>query len=181
MIEQEIQNSAFVETCKNATIEALKGKVSDEDIAHLLSFMNGDTVLSEKGATSDSGPGPQDAKTELYTIGIYGHVKCTPTHFPYEYNANHWGLGASVMTTYGIMYTAYNTWEAFFRETRGYHAQGIAKGGGILQITWFNGKGTPIGRTAQFCRRRYWPVRSWWQREVEEEMSPHRCYDPLSV
>jgi hypothetical protein len=44
------------------------------------------------------------------------------------------------------MYTAYDSWDAFFRNVTSAHAQGIAEAGGILQINWFIENGTPVGQ-----------------------------------
>lgn len=142
MIKELYQSKEFVKACKDATIKALAGKVKDEDVNKLLSHMPDETSVS----AGLGAPGPAEAKGETYTVLLYGYVKCTPTHLDHEFEANHWGLGLSAMASYGSMYTAYDSWKGLFSETRGYHAQGIADAGGILQITWFNGKGVPIGQ-----------------------------------
>ena len=142
MAEKLFQSKEFVKACKDATIKALTGKVKDEDVRKLLNRIPEETAVSAELGV----PGPAEAKAELYTVAIYGYVKCTPTHLDHEFEANHWGLGLSAMASYGSMYTAYDSWEGLFSETRGYHAQGIAEGGGILQITWFNGSGVPVGQ-----------------------------------
>jgi hypothetical protein len=49
-------------------------------------------------------------------------------------------------TKVGFMYTAYETWDAFFNNVTSAHVQGIAVEGGILQINWFNASGTPVGQ-----------------------------------
>lgn len=142
MTDKLFQSKEFVEACKDATIKALAGKVKDEDIETLLKRIPAEVAVSDVlGA-----PSPSEAKAELYTVAVYGYVKCTPTNLDHEFEANHWGIGLAAMASYGFMYTAYNSWDALFRETSGYHAQGIADAGGILQITWFNGSGVPIGQ-----------------------------------
>lgn len=142
MTEKLFQSEEFVKACKDATTKALTGKVKDEDIRKLL-----DRMPEEKDISVNLGvPGPAEAKAELYNVGIFGYVKCVPTHLDHEFEANHWGIGGAIMSSYGSMYTAYDSWEVFFSETRGYHAQGITAGGGILQINWFNGSGVPVGQ-----------------------------------
>jgi hypothetical protein len=146
MTKKIIQSEEFVKACKAATIKALAGKVKDEDVQNFLSHMPGKTSVS---AGLKSIADQAEAKGETYTVAIYGYVKCIPTHLDHEFEANHWGIGLSAMASYGSMYTAYegtDTWKWLFSETRGYHAQGIADGGGILQITWYNGKNVPIGQ-----------------------------------
>lgn len=143
MSEMLIDNMEFVQACKAASVKALTGKVNDDDINNFLNYLTVDNV---EGDNIVGIPRPKEAKSELYTVGVYGYVKCTPTHLPYHFEANHWGLGLAVMACYGTMYTAYANWEDLFNETRGYHAQGIADAGGILQITWFNGDHKPIGQ-----------------------------------
>jgi hypothetical protein len=141
----QTQAPEFVKTIRNATNKALKGKVSEDDIHKLLSSMGEETT--EAGMLKGIHvPSPAEATAELYTIAVYGYVKCSPTHLPYYFEANHWGIGLAAMRCYGFMYTAYENWDALFNETRGYHAQGIAEAGGILQITWFNGKHQPVGQ-----------------------------------
>lgn len=146
MSEVLTQTPEFVKTIKKATIRAFKGKVDDNDVQKLLNCLRTDEVEPVKGLQGINVPEPAEAKAELYTVAVYGYVKCNPTHLPYYFEANHWGLGLAAMHSYGFMYTAYENWDALFSETRGYHAQGIAEGGGILQITWFNGKHVPIGQ-----------------------------------
>lgn len=141
MSEKIYQSKEFIEACKDATIKALAGKVKDEDVKQFLNRIPAETAVPAVGV-----PAPAEAKGETYTILFYGYVKCTPTHLDYEFEANHWGLGLAGVSGYGFMYTAYDTWDGLFNETRGYHAQGIAASGGILQINWFNGSGVPVGQ-----------------------------------
>lgn len=144
MTEKLVQSKEFIKACKDATTKALAGKVKDEDVKKLLNFMPEE---KEGLLTTESGvPSPAEATSQLYTVAIYGYVKCTPTKLDHEFEANHWGLGLSAMSSYGFMYTAYKSWDALFNETTGYHAQGIAEAGGILQITWFNKSGVPVGQ-----------------------------------
>lgn len=142
MVEKLFQNKVFVKACKDATIKSFAGKINDEDIKKLLNCMPEETASYDELGV----PTPAEAKAELYTVAIYGYVKCTPTKLDHEFEANHWGLGLTAMAAYGFMYTAYDSWKALFSETRGYHAQGIADAGGILQINWLNGSGVPVGQ-----------------------------------
>lgn len=141
-MSEVVHSKEFVKACKDATIKALAGKVKDEDIKQLLDRMPEGTTVSADSGT----PKPAEAIGETYTVVLYGYVKCTPTHLDHEFEANHWGLGLAGVKGYGFMYTAYDTWGALFSKTKGYHAQGVAEAGGILQINWFNGDGVPVGQ-----------------------------------
>jgi hypothetical protein len=57
-----------------------------------------------------------------------------------------WGIGAAGGTAIGMMYTAFDNWDAFFHEVTAYHVQGLASGGGVLQINWFTSNGMPVGQ-----------------------------------
>jgi len=143
MSENILQSKEFVKACKDATKKALAGKVKDEDVKEFLNHMPSET---EKALRAVGLPAPAEAIGETYTVLIYGYVKCTPTHLDHYFEANHWGLGLAGVKGYGFLYTAYDSWDSLFRETTGYHAQGIAEAGGILQINWFNGSGVPVGQ-----------------------------------
>ena len=119
---------------QEATRKAFKGKLKDSEI---------DKFLDE--TTGNKEPVTITAMGSLYFIGIYGVVSCTPSKYPYTYEESSWGIGASAISAGGVIYTVCATWKAFFKSTTGYHAQGIAEAGGILQINFFN-KLTPIGQ-----------------------------------
>lgn len=120
---------------KPATMRALKGRVKEGEVERFL-----DT------AASSTVPGPISATASLIFAVIYGVVKCEPRNEPWLYHADVWGLGGAGISTVGLMYTAYDTWDGFFSLTTAFHVQGIADGGGIFQINWFNKDGVPIGQ-----------------------------------
>lgn len=122
------------EIVQAATVRALKGKVKDSDLQKILN-------PSAAGV-----PDPLRATGSLWATVFYAGMKCEPTGVPYYFEEGAWGLGLGIVTTGGILYTAYTTWDAFWRETAGYHAQGIAEGGGILQFNFFNSSGVPVGQ-----------------------------------
>ena len=98
---------------------------------------------------SSSVPAPIAATASLTFALFYGVVKCEPRPDPYNvwiYDEDVWGVGAAAISTIGLMYTAYESWDAFFSLTTAFHVQGIAEGGGIFQINWFNKSGTPVGQ-----------------------------------
>lgn len=81
-------------------------------------------------------------------IGIYGRVTCELTNKPYKFSESAWGLGGAGFSSLGTIFNVYepSNWDAFFRNTRSYHAQGFAGAAGIFQITWFDGDNDPIGQ-----------------------------------
>lgn len=139
MLDNFVPDEEFLKISREASEKAFGGVVDPQELEKFLNGMQGDTETL-------SIPSGEEAIAELYTVGIYGYVKCTPTKLDHLFEANHWGLGLNACKAYGVMHTAYENWGGLFRETRGYHAQGITKGGGILQITWFDGKARPVGQ-----------------------------------
>ncbi|NIM05331.1 MAG: hypothetical protein GTO55_04415 [Armatimonadetes bacterium] len=115
-------------------LSGLEGRVSEEDVN---SFV--------KKVTSVGAPAIS-AKASVIQALIYGNVTCDPKDKPWKFDESIWGIGAAGGSSIGVMYTAYESWDPFFTNTRAFHVQGIASGGGILQITWFDGKGIPIGQ-----------------------------------
>ena len=118
-----------------ATLKALKGKVKDDELHKLIGL-----------GTAAGVPAPIRATGSLWATVIYSGMKCEPNDFPYFFDEGAWGLGLGIVSTGGILYTAYESWDAFWRETAGYHAQGIAEGGGILQFNFFNSSAVPVGQ-----------------------------------
>lgn len=119
---------------QQATMAAMKGRVEPGEVRKFLDQ-----------AASDSVPAPIGA-TASVNIAIWGKVQCDPDGQPWKYDTTIWGGPAYFGSAVGFMYTAYETWDAFFRNVTGVHTQGIISGGGILQVNWFNGDGTPVGQ-----------------------------------
>jgi hypothetical protein len=128
-----------VEVAQAATWRAFKGKLKDPEIPQ---FVDATTGASRGLAV----PAPITASASAYFGAIFGVVKCEPGHEPYLFEEYAWGIGASAGSGGGFLYTAYDSWDAFWEMTAGYHAQGIAEGGGILQINFFNSSAVPIGQ-----------------------------------
>ncbi len=146
MSDQILQNDEFIKACKNASIKALGGVVSEGDLQNFLNRMPKSGLES---AGKDSITDQKQAQANLFQVAIWGGVKCTPDNLPYVFEAHHWGIGFAEMTSVGFMYNAYDgpdSWKYFFEKTAGYHAQGVADFGGILQINWFTKGGLPIGQ-----------------------------------
>jgi hypothetical protein len=116
--------------------EAFRGKLNDEEIDRFIDATTGSTGI----------PSPITATGSAYFGLTFGVVKCTPASQPYPFEEKAWGIGATAGSGAGLVYTAYGSWDALFSEHRGYHAQGIADGGGILQINFFNSSAIPIGQ-----------------------------------
>ncbi|WP_116131312.1 hypothetical protein [Tropicimonas sp. IMCC34043] len=124
---------------ESATIDALgRLKGVDLDAARTL----------PKTLEASSAPVLQ-ATANIIHVVIYGDLTVRVQTDPYkhfEYHVSSWGLGTAGGTALGFMYTAYNSWEAFFANVTSYHVQGIAEGRGILQVTWFTPNGSPVGQ-----------------------------------
>ncbi len=138
MKEDLINNAEFLAACRAATLKAFKGKVDEVELENFLASANKIDV-----------PDPVASKAKIGVLAIWGRVSCEPESFeeiPWEFDATVWGLGGAVYESFGFMYTAYKSWDALFKETTGFHAQGAGEVGGIFQITWFNKKGLPVGQ-----------------------------------
>jgi hypothetical protein len=121
---------------QDATQRALKGRLEEGELRAFVS-----------AAVGAANPVTITATGSLYFAAIYGVVSCTPSKYPYKFEESAWGIGGTAITAGGIIYNAYKdgSWDAFFKNTTGYHAQGIADAGGIFQINFFHGS-TPIGQ-----------------------------------
>lgn len=115
-----------------ATLEALKGRVGEEEVRKFLA----------EAATSV--PNPIGATGTLNLV-VWGKATCDPDGQPWKWDTTVWGGPAYFGTGVGFMYTAYATWDEFFRNVNGIHCQGIASGGGILQFNWFK-DALPVGQ-----------------------------------
>ena len=89
---------------------------------------------------------PAIGATASVDIAIWGKARCSPDSQPWLYDNTIWGGPAYFGTSTGFMYTAYDSWDAFFKNVTSCHCQGIAEGGGILQINWFNASAVPVGQ-----------------------------------
>ena len=89
------------------------------------------------------------AKVDLTFILFYGQLTVSPTTDPYRgyrYEVDVWGAGASVGSSIGFMYTAYNSWDAFFENVTAFHVQSVSGVAGFCQVNWFNKDGVPVGQ-----------------------------------
>lgn len=119
---------------QEATLKALQGRVEEAEVRRFLNE-----------ATRASAPAPIGATASL-NIAVWGKLGCEPDGQPWKYDITVWGGPAYFGSAVGFMYTAYTSWDAFFRNVTSAHVQGIISGGGILQINWFNASGTPVGQ-----------------------------------
>lgn len=101
-------------------------------------------VVPEAAALIPSGT--KIASASIYFGLVFGIITCEVDGKKFEVHA--WGIGASALVSKGIIYTTYDSdsWDAFFEETRFYHAQGIAQAGGIFQITFMDADHIPTGQ-----------------------------------
>ncbi len=119
---------------REAALKALQGRVSEDEVRKFLEKANGEGSPPAIGAEGS------------VNLLVWGKCKCYPDGMPWQYDNTIWGGPAYSGNGVGFMYTAYNTWEAFFNNVTGCHAQGIATAGGVLQINWFNASGLPVGQ-----------------------------------
>lgn len=117
-----------------ATLKALSGRVEEAEVQRFLKQVSSTTVPAPIGATVD------------LKIAIWGKLNCDPDGQPWKYDITVWGGPAYIGGAVGFMYTAYEHWDAFFRNVTSAHVQGVDVGGGILQVNWFIENGTPVGQ-----------------------------------
>ena len=130
----------ILQICRNGTLESLKGKIDEEALNGLLSYMPSDAANDSRATAADA---------SLVSAVIWSTVSCTPKNLPWKFEESAWGPGIGGGSCTGFLYHAYkdaNDWDSFFHDAVAYHAQGIAATGGIFQINWFNSKGVPIGQ-----------------------------------
>lgn len=119
---------------QEAALKALQGRVNEDDVRKFLEKASGEGVPPPVGA---------EGSVNLF---VWGKCKCYPDGLPWQYDNTIWGGPAYSGGGVGFLYTAYTTWDGFFNNVTSCHAQGIASGGGILQINWFNASGLPVGQ-----------------------------------
>jgi hypothetical protein len=142
-----LEDAEFLKKCRELTLTSYKGKIPDEGLSSLLEHMpTVSSAVTKSAANSLGSPGSVSAKVNVAVAFVYGTVDCTIDSLRKNFHAEFWGLGLAGFASTGIMYTAYDSWEAFFANSHGYHAQGGGAAAGVVQVTWFNGNGTPVGQ-----------------------------------
>ncbi len=121
-------NSALLE----ATVEAFKDRAGADEV--------------QKFAKAAASGAPVLGATANVKIAIWGKLDVEPDGQPWRYHNTIWGGPAYFGSAVGFMYTAYSSWDAFFRNVTGCHVQGVDVGGGVLQVNWFISNGTPVGQ-----------------------------------
>lgn len=119
---------------QQVTIQALKSRVDEADVRAFLEKLGSATAPAPVGATAS------------VKLAVWGKIDVEPDGLPWKYDETIWGGPAYFGSAVGIMYTAYDSWDAFFQNVTGFHAQGVDVGGGILQVNWFISNGTPVGQ-----------------------------------
>lgn len=124
---------------KTATLDAFK-KFEGMDMAAAEDFLNkagGGTV-----------PPPISAEATIVMGIIYGNLNIKPLseHTNCKFNHDFWGIGAVGCESIGMMYTAYTSWDTFFKDVTSFHVQGIAEEVGFLQVNFFRHDALPIGQ-----------------------------------
>ena len=118
---------------RQLTVDRLSAQLSEEEL---------DDYLSKLGAEA---PAPIGATVDV-KIAVWGKISVDPDGQPWKYDHTIWGGPAYFGSSVGFMYTAYDSWDAFFQNVSGCHVQGVDVGGGILQVNWFIPNGTPVGQ-----------------------------------
>lgn len=118
------------------TVNAFKGAVEESEVRRFLK-------------EASTGPAPAiNAKASL-TLFIKGELTCEPLEDAWrQWKWDHtvWGGPAcEVKSVAGFMYTAYGSWDTFFREVTGAQVTGGALHAGVLQINFLKGL-LPIGQ-----------------------------------
>lgn len=148
-----------IDDVKSLTRKTFEGKVSSESLDAFLSSLEAQYPASsaETGAVDVTGEGIEAAKFSLsqdtriatgsvYVAGFFGIVKCTVDSDKKLFEAYTWGIGGSIFTSGGVLFTAYDSWDDFYNETHFYHAQGGSYIGGIFQITFMDQHHNLIGQ-----------------------------------
>jgi hypothetical protein len=115
-----------------ATLSALKGRVEEEEVRRFV-----------KEAASSAAPAL--GATASLKLAVWGKLKCEPDGQPWIYDHTVWGGPAIAIEAVGFMYTAYASWDAFFRNVTGVQATAGALHAGALQINFFKDL-LPVGQ-----------------------------------
>jgi hypothetical protein len=143
-----LKDAQFLRACKENSVKTLKNIVPEKDLEQLLRHLP-DPSREASNARSAGGlgvPSPIGANVNFALAFVYGTITCDPSGQPWQYSATVWGFGLAGFGSTGFLYTACDSWDAFFRSAAGYHAQGGGAAAGVVQATWFNGSGVPIGQ-----------------------------------
>lgn len=139
-MEEKMKSPAFLEQCRELTKKTFEGKVPDEILEKLMSFVPAANALQAGAVPSVS------AKVNVTSAFLYGTVECHVSSEGKRFDGKHWGIGLAGFASTGFLYTAYNNWSAFFSEANSYHVQCAGAAGGIVQVNWFNKNGVPVGQ-----------------------------------
>ena len=118
---------------RQLTVDRLSAQLSEQEL---------DDYLSKLG---EGAPAPIGATVDV-KIAVWGKVSVDPDGQPWKYDNTIWGGPAYFGSSVGFMYTAYDSWDAFFQNVSSCHIQGVDVGGGVLQVNWFIPNGTPVGQ-----------------------------------
>lgn len=140
MNQFQLGSKEFFRACRDLATATYQGKVPQE-------ILDGIVNLVPDGRTDGALGAPNGSATVTVAAAfIYGTVDCKIDSQKKQFRGTHWGLGLAGFAATGILYTAYNRWEDFFKNATGYHAQSAGVAGGIVQVTWFTREGLPVGQ-----------------------------------
>lgn len=141
MDKYEIGSPDFFQACRELTNETYKDKVPQDVLDAILAL----TPNVEKAEDSLEAPNTS-AKVNVTAAFIYGTVYCEIDSLKKRFEGTHWGIGLAGFAATGVIYTAYYNWQDFFSNATAYHVQSAGVAGGVVQVNWFNGFGTPVGQ-----------------------------------
>ncbi|MCE5285670.1 MAG: hypothetical protein LLG02_07470 [Pelosinus sp.] len=141
-----LYDKEFWKYCKKITLDAFKNKIPDTQIDELLKHMPTGCHNHCCGVGGISEVNGADAS--ILSAVVWSKVKCYPDNQPWKFEAQAWGPAVCGGSCAGFMYNFYepNDWDAFFRNTASFWAQGVSYLGGIFQITWFDSNSKLIGQ-----------------------------------
>lgn len=143
MNEYQLGSKEFFRACRELAIETYKDKVSQEMLDGILDLTPNPDVNS---ATNGLDIPNESAKVTVVAAFVYGMVYCDIDSLKKRFEGTHWGIGLAGFAATGMIYTAYDNWQSFFNNTKGYHVQSGGVAAGIVQVNWFNNDGVPVGQ-----------------------------------
>lgn len=109
----------------------------EKDMKKLLSFVPDENVMKSDICTTN-------ARGSIGTFLFWGTIECIASDLKKRFYATHWGLGFGGYGAWGCLMA--DNWNDLFKHGTIFHSQTIGVGGGLLQITWFDEHGAPVGQ-----------------------------------
>jgi hypothetical protein len=146
MKNESIESPEFIQACWDLANATYKGKVPQEILDGILRLTPNPNEKSKMLSNTLSAPVSTSATAKVTAAFIYGTLNCEISSQNKYFDGTHWGVGLAGFAATGIIYTAYDNWQAFFDNAKGYHIQCVGAAAGVVQISWFTKGGTPVGQ-----------------------------------